>query len=50
MGGDAEIRAAGRAVGDVLAGVVGVVRDTHQAIADRAFTAGGPHAPGSWDG
>ncbi len=40
--GDAEIGAAGRLVGDVLAGAVGVVRDTHRAIADRVFTAVGP--------
>ncbi|WP_344934265.1 esterase/lipase family protein, partial [Actinoplanes nipponensis] len=44
MSGEAEIRAAGRVVGDALAGVVGVVRDTHRAIADRAFAAGGPAA------
>jgi alpha-beta hydrolase superfamily lysophospholipase len=44
MGSEAEIRAAGRVVGDALAGVVGVVRDTHRAIADRAFSAGGPAA------
>ncbi|MEV4701781.1 hypothetical protein [Actinoplanes sp. NPDC049316] len=44
MSGDAEIRAAGRMVGDALAGAVGVVRDTHRAIADRAFAAGGPAA------
>ncbi|MFI7542167.1 esterase/lipase family protein [Actinoplanes sp. NPDC049599] len=44
MGSEAEIRAAGRVVGDALAGVVGVVRDTHHAIADRVFTAVGPVA------
>jgi hypothetical protein len=44
MGTDAEIRAAGRLVGDALAAVVGMVRDTHRAIADRAFTAAGPAA------
>ena len=44
MGSEAEIRAAGRVVGDALAGVVGLVRDTHRAIAERAFTAGGPAA------
>lgn len=44
MGSDAEIRAAGRAIGDALAGAVGMVRDTHQAIADRVFTAVGPAA------
>ncbi|GAA2655129.1 esterase/lipase family protein [Paractinoplanes durhamensis] len=43
MGVD-EFRAAGRVVGDALAGVVAVVRDTHRAIADRAFTALGPAA------
>jgi len=42
MSGDAEIGAAGRLVGDALAGAVGVVRDTHRAIADRVFTAVGP--------
>jgi hypothetical protein len=42
MDGDGEIRAAGRLLGDVLAGAVGVVRDTHRAIADRVFTAIGP--------
>ncbi|RSM68076.1 hypothetical protein DMB66_14280 [Actinoplanes sp. ATCC 53533] len=44
MGSDAEIRAVGRLVGDALAGAVGLVRDTHRAIADRAFTAAGPAA------
>ena len=44
MSGDREIQAAGRVVGDALAGAVGVVRDTHQAIADRAFAAWGPAA------
>ncbi|MCU7729515.1 hypothetical protein ODJ79_37855 [Actinoplanes sp. KI2] len=42
MDGGGEIGAAGRLVGDVLAGVVGVVRDTHRAIADRVFAAVGP--------
>jgi len=42
MDGDGEIGAAGRLVGDALAGAVRVVRDTHRAIADRAFTAAGP--------
>ncbi|KUL23541.1 hypothetical protein ADL15_46075 [Actinoplanes awajinensis subsp. mycoplanecinus] len=37
-----EIRAAGRLTGDALAGVVSVVRDTHEAIADRVFRAVGP--------
>jgi hypothetical protein len=42
MGRDEEIRAAGRLVGDVLAGGVGVVREVHEAIAARAFRAVGP--------
>lgn len=44
MGRNAEIRAFGRLAGDVLAGVVGTVRDVHRAVADRAFTAVGPAA------
>jgi hypothetical protein len=43
-GGATEIRAAGRLLGDVLATAVGVVRDTHRAIADRAFAVAGPAA------
>lgn len=39
-----EIRAAGRLAGDVLAEVVGTVRDVHRAVALRAFTAVGPAA------
>ncbi|MGA5299594.1 esterase/lipase family protein [Nucisporomicrobium flavum] len=42
MGSEAEIRAAGRVVGDALAGAVGVVRDTHRAVAGRVFAAVGP--------
>ncbi|MFI1994541.1 esterase/lipase family protein [Actinoplanes sp. NPDC020271] len=37
-----EAGAVGRLVGDGLAGVVAVVRDTHRAISDRAFDAVGP--------
>jgi pimeloyl-ACP methyl ester carboxylesterase len=44
MGNGEEIRAAGRVVGDALAGVVGAVRDVHAAIADRSFSAAGPAA------
>ncbi|HEU4423360.1 MAG TPA: hypothetical protein VFR67_12590 [Pilimelia sp.] len=44
MGRGEEIRAAGRVVGDALAGAVGVVRDIHQAVADRSFTIAGPTA------
>jgi pimeloyl-ACP methyl ester carboxylesterase len=39
-----EVRAAGRLVGDLLAGVVETVRDVHRAVARRAFTAVGPAA------
>jgi len=42
MAGVGEVGAAGRLVGDGLAGAVAVVRDTHRAIADRVFTAVGP--------
>jgi pimeloyl-ACP methyl ester carboxylesterase len=42
MGRGEEIRAAGRAIGDALAGAVGTVRDVHAAIADRSFAAVGP--------
>jgi hypothetical protein len=42
MEGVAEVGAAGRLVGDGLAGAVAVVRDTHRAIADRVFAAVGP--------
>jgi pimeloyl-ACP methyl ester carboxylesterase len=44
MGRGEEIRAAGRVVGDALAGVVGVVRDVHAAVAGRSFAAVGPAA------
>jgi pimeloyl-ACP methyl ester carboxylesterase len=44
VGRGEEIRAAGRLVGDVLAGAVGTVRDVHQAVAGRAFAAVGPAA------
>lgn len=44
MGLDEEIRAAGRLVGDVLAGGVGAVRDVHRAVAHRTFRAVGPVA------
>jgi hypothetical protein len=42
--GSAEVRAAGRLAGDVLAGGVGVVHDVHRAIASRSFAAVGPVA------
>ncbi len=44
MGRTEEIRATGGVLGDVLAGAVGVVREVHQAIADRVFAAVGPAA------
>ena len=37
-----EVRAAGHILGSVLAGAVGMVRDVHLSIADRAFRAVGP--------
>ena len=37
-----EIRTAGRLVGDVLAGGVGLIWDVHRAVADRSFAAAGP--------
>jgi hypothetical protein len=39
-----DMLAAGRVVGDALAGVVGAIRDVHRAIADRSFAAAGPVA------
>src|SRR2546423_303523 len=44
VGRGEEVRAAGGVSGDALAGVVGAVRDVHQAIARRAFAAVGPVA------
>ena len=37
-----EVRAAGQIAGTVLAGGVGLVRDVHLSIAERAFGAVGP--------
>ena len=44
VGRGEEVRAAGGVIGDALAGVVGAVRDVHQAIAGRTFAAVGPVA------
>ena len=44
VGRGEEIRAAGRLVGDVLAGAVGGVREVHRAVAGRVFAAVGPAA------
>jgi PGAP1-like protein len=41
VGRGEEIRAAGRVLGDVLAGGVGMVRDVHRAVAERVFGAVG---------
>ena len=43
-GRETPIGAAGRLVGDVLAGGVGVIRDVHRAVADRWFGVAGPVA------
>ncbi len=42
MGAGEEIRTAGRLVGDVLAGGVGMIWDVHRAVADRSFAVAGP--------